>query len=181
MDTNPASLLKLLGAGVRPDGASPPKGAAPMDAASFGDLLARVRGGSVSSGEPIHVGPHAGVALTRGQLDRLSRVTDAAEAAGATRLLAFIDGQALTVDVLTRTVEAGAEQLTGKVVTDIDAVVMVPDDPLADLASLFSGGADAPAPARGRGWLPGLAGVSNPDVARLLSDTNPDGEPHAAA
>ncbi len=182
MDPNPASLLKILGGGVRPDGAGRPGAPAPLDSASFADLLARVKTGRVSSGAPVHVSKHAGVELTPSQLGRLSTVTDAAEAAGATRLLAFIDGQALTVDVLTRTVEAGSEQLGGRVITDIDAVVMVPDDPGADLSSLF---ADPSALARvgegaARRWLPGLAPVSNPDVARLLSST--DGRaPDAAA
>ena len=57
-------------------------------------------------------------------------VADAAEAAGATRLLALIDGKALIVNVVTRTVE-GEFDPAGKagveaVLTGVDSAVVVP-------------------------------------------------------
>lgn len=116
-----AELLRMLGSGVRPDGATPgaPSGGAP----DFEALLARARSGSLETGLPVSVASGAGVELDGAQLARLGRVVDRAHAEGASRVVVMMDGMALDVDVLSRRVLGRADLEGGKVLTGIDGLV----------------------------------------------------------
>ncbi|RMH29039.1 MAG: hypothetical protein D6693_02560 [Planctomycetota bacterium] len=132
MTTHAAQLLRALGAGIIPT----PTHARPTDLGGpgFASLLARARAGDLSTGRPVRVDDAASVDLTPGQLDRLARATDAADAAGARRLFAIIDGAGVIVDVPSRTVvravplsaDAGARLKPADVLTGVDAAAIVP-------------------------------------------------------
>ena len=168
MNVNPGDLLKLLAGGVRPEGATPTSPVPALDGKSFADLLSDVKSGMLSSGRPVTVGPHADCDLTETQLERLAVVADAAEAAGATRVAAMIDGQVVTLDVLNRVVESAEARQGGAVTTGIDGFVLVPQDVGSGMAQLFGGltgaakATDGQAPA-------GLGLIRNRSVAELLS------------
>src|SRR5689334_705012 len=111
MTTTATDLLRQLGSGVRPvaPAASPPAGATALkpgqvESAGFADLLAAAKGGNVQTGLNISIAPNANVTLTPEQLARLSSAADRAQAAGLHDALVLIDGQALKLDVFTRTI-----------------------------------------------------------------------------
>lgn len=93
----------------------------------FAQLLTKAQAGELTSGLTVHTSPHAGVELTPMQLARLSVAADRAEAQGATRAVAIIDGQAVHLDVPTRTVLGKADMSSGKTITNIDSVIVVPE------------------------------------------------------
>jgi len=177
VNVNAADLLKLLGSGVRPDASTLASGAPTVESASFEALLQQVRSGAVGSGRPIAIAPGAGVNLNSSQLERLAVATDAAEAAGALRLLAMIDGQAVAIDVAERQVISGASSLGSRVHTDFDAVVFVPDGSAQDLKSLFASGAARIADAAYEAVAPGLESIRNSSLAALLESILHGGEP----
>lgn len=169
MSVTPTQLLQRLGAGVRPDGSTASGHArTAIDSASFGDMLARVQQGEVESQRPITIagGIADKVTLTDEQLARVATATDAAEAAGATRIVAVVGGQALLVDVLTRTVEQAGPASSARMVTGVDGVVFVPEDPAADMTTLFGAGSEG---ARARDVFAGLRGSGNRSVATLVA------------
>ena len=170
MTLSPVELLKQLGAGVRPDGSARSHATTPIDSASFGDMLDRVHNGQVSSDRAITIASNVSkdLSLTDEQLARVATATDAAEAAGANRIMAVVGGQALLVDVLTRTIEKATPVSQANLTTGVDGVVFVPDDPAADLTPLFSGG-PAGSSAKPQGLLAGLANTANHSVAALLA------------
>jgi len=132
MTTTGVELLRLLGSGVRPDGASPQQAGAAIEGVDFGALLKKAESGAIDSGRRVQVPQALGLKLTDGQIDRLSRAADAAEASGAMRMLALIDGEAVVVDIVTRTVEKSlGSSVAGAVdvLTGIDAAVKIPDEP----------------------------------------------------
>lgn len=160
--TTPTSLdlLRRLASGVRPDGAggASARPATLTQGASFAELLHAAKGGEIGTGRSLRLAEGVGAAdLSTDQLERLSGATDRAEASGATRLLALIDGKAVTIDVTTRTAlsvtDAGPEG-RAPVMTGIDSVVIVP----------ASAGAE---PAHAAPRVRGLA--SNASLARLLA------------
>lgn len=168
MSISPLDMLKRLGSGVRPDGPGPsaPAGTPAPDAGAFSDLLAKVRAGQVSSGRRVECPAGCGVELTDDQLDRLSVVADAAEAAGAWRMVASIDGKSVVVDVEQRQVLGTADD---GIVTGVDAVVTVPQGSPEELRRLFAGGsAGESVTARASGGAMNI-GVRNQSVAELLS------------
>lgn len=177
MTTGGAELLRLLGSGVRPDGAAGATGrGAAIEGLDFASLLRKAEAGEVSSGRTIEVARGAGVTLSDSQVERLSRAADAAEAAGSTRLLAMMDGKALIVNVVTRTVE-GAFDPAGKVgadavLTGVDAAMVVPGK--ADEDGVLTGIAEAiEAIVGGNGQSDGSlappGGVQNKTLATLLA------------
>lgn len=168
MNVNAGDLLKLLAGGVRPDGATQSAPVQGLDTKSFADLLADVKAGVLSSGRPVTVGPHADCELTDDQLQRLGVVADAAEAAGATRVAALIDGQLVKLDVLNRTVESAEPGGGGNVMTGIDGFVLVPQDAGAGMAQLFGGRTGAGVATDGQAPA-GLGLIRNRSVAELLS------------
>jgi hypothetical protein len=174
MRISPTDLLRQLGAGVRPDGATASHARPAVDASSFGEMLDRVRHGGVASERPMVVSGAVAekVTLTDAQLSRVATATDAAEAAGATRMIAVVGGQALLVDVHTRTIEGAASAATARLMTGVDAVVLVPDDPAADMTELFAGGSGFGGGGSGSAStdvLAGLGGTGNRSVAALLA------------
>lgn len=146
-------LLRRLGSGVVP-GAPEPNNAPSVGGASFGDLLEQARAGELSSGRTLKVREGLADRLTNEQLERLSRAADAAEASGAVRMLAVVDGLAVTIDVVTRTVEDVASAKDGAVRTGVDAAVVLPES-----------GANEPAAPAILGRVNG-----NQSLLRLLAD-----------
>ena len=167
MTLNPLDLLRRLAGVIRPYGAAAPPVPQGVEDASFQDLLSKIRSGEISSGMPLEIMPGADVKLTPVQLDRLAVAVDAAEASGATRLLAMIDGQAVTIDVPARMILSSESAGAARFHTEFDSVVTVPPGSPKDLKALFgvsmSGAAPAP-PA-----MPGLNSVRNESIARILS------------
>lgn len=104
--------------------ASAPANAGQID---FAQMLTKAQAGELTSGMVVHTAVHSGVELNPMQLARLSVAADRAEAQGATRAIALIDGQAVHLDVPTRTVLGKADLSSGKTVTNIDAVIVVPE------------------------------------------------------
>ena len=145
------ALLRLLGSGVSALAGGGRGRPAPVEGASFGELLGRVSDGSLRAGEPVRVDPGSGVELTPDQLRRVGEAASRLEASGASRGLVLIDGMALEYDVLTRTITGEADLGPNEPVANIDAVVRAP-------------GADAEG---GPAGLPG--GVSNASLLAALA------------
>jgi hypothetical protein len=148
-------------------------------------MLDRVRHGGVASDRPMVVAGAVAerVSLTDAQLARVATATDAAEAAGATRMIAMVGGHALLVDVHTRTIEGAASAATARLMTGVDAVVVVPDDPAADMAELFAGGSGFGTGGAGStpaGVLAGLSRTGNQSVAALLASMTGTGTDEAS-
>ncbi len=131
MTINAGDLLRVLGSGVRPDGASLGAGARPpIEGLDFASLLRRAETGSIGSGREVTL--PAGIELSEESKQRLAAAADAAEASGARTLLAVVGGSALLVDVATR-IASHAAPGPGGVVTAIDAAVSL-DAPPTDSA-----------------------------------------------
>ncbi len=174
MTTSPAEMLRMLASGVRPDGASARAGNAPVEGQAFAELLAGVRAGKVTSGREVTVSGSAEISLTPEQLQRLSVAADAAEARGVARLLAVVDDKAVVLDVASRTIEAQVAWPSDALQTDIDAVVVVPQNGDGALERLFeSAGNAASALTRGVMGLPGLDTIRNQSVVDLVSSLGP--------
>ncbi len=110
---------------------NPPRASGAVSGAGeldFAQLLSKAQAGQLSSGMTVRVSPHAGVELNPMQLARLSIAADRAEAQGATRAVALIDGQALQIDVATRTVLGKADLSGAGTITNIDSVIVVPNE-----------------------------------------------------
>lgn len=169
MNASGAQLLRQLASGIRPDSATSSPARIQLDGATFSDLLARVRRGEVTSGIPLTIDPRADVSLSTPQLERLSIVADAAEAAGLNSVVAGIDGIAVRIDVQDRIVTQGPADLEGVLVRDLEAFVHVPpEDQPFDAESIFSGGTQRSAsPSR---WIQGLARIDNQSVSQLLAN-----------
>lgn len=105
---------------------------APADDA-FAQALDKARAGQLASDRPIRVLNSAGGSLTDAQLNRLAAAADRAEASGAHRAMFLLDGQAVTMDLATRTVTSIAPLKPGTPTVGIDAVMQVPsgDSPSA--------------------------------------------------
>jgi len=191
-------MLKRLASGVRPDAfepaARPPNStsAHSLDSMDFASLLRSVDAGQFASGLPVRSAPDSPIDLSHSQLDRLAVAADAAEAAGSRRLLALIDGQAVTIDVPQRSVVAGGtiESFAGAVQTDIDGFVLVPEGRAAELRALFAPPLN-PA-ARSAGGTPGAqlttgpGAIANQSLVAILASlaaghpTRPDDSIRAA-
>ncbi|MGD9692781.1 MAG: hypothetical protein AB7G17_05725 [Phycisphaerales bacterium] len=120
--TSADTLLRRLGAvsrGVTPGGAS----GAPVGGASFETLLEQARAGRVETGRDVRLGDGVRVALSDAQMRRVSAAVDAAEASGAVRALVIVDGNALTVDVGSRTILGCCDAHSAGVIAGVDAVV----------------------------------------------------------
>jgi len=158
---SPLDLLRQLGAGVRPDGAGAPSaGARPgIEGASFDDLLALARAGQVEPGAPLTFARDVPATLGDDALAALSLATDAAEAKGASRLAAQIDGRIVTIDVARREIVAVDAAQSNAVIAGVDAFVAL--DPTAQGGKSGSG---AGAPLALPGTLP-----QNEALARTLA------------
>jgi len=162
-------LLQKLGSGIRPDGGVRPA-AEQNGTTGFAEMLSKVREGQVSSGTPVEIGDGVQLSLTPEQLERLSVAVDAAEASGSTRLLAMIDGHALTIDVPSRTILGVEDPTKGRMLTDFDSMVAVPQGSTKELQKLFAGpGAGSMSTPTNGSSLPGLDNIRNQSVADLLA------------
>jgi len=184
MDLASIQLLRKLGSGVQPDGSPVRIGAPAIETIPFRDLVRRVETGALHSGKPVELDAGAGIRLEGEQLERLGVVVDAAEAAGTKRIVALIDGEVVSIDVDERRVDGANEELVGRVVTDLDGLVIVPRQSAGELRELFGEGS------RGTGarTRPGLGSVvHNAAVASLLEGIgeraggDADGEGNARA
>lgn len=171
MGVRGVELLRQLAGGIRPDGVGTPSPSGALDARSFASLLADVGAGKVSSGRPVRVGVNSGVELSDDQLRRLEGIADAGEASGATRLGVLIDGQTVTLDVMTRTVEGSSAM--GDVLTGIDGFVAAPAEG-AEVGAIGALGLGS----RGAGDMleRGLGIIRNRSVAELLGAIGGDDE-----
>ncbi len=98
-----------------------------VGSASFGDLLARARGGGgIQTHRPVTFGREVTSDLSAEQLARVAAATDQAEASGAVKALVLIDGQALTIDVLNRQIVGTMSASAPGVLTGIDTMVIAP-------------------------------------------------------
>lgn len=170
MYINASDLLKRLASGVRPDGADASSRSRTIESEDFGALLTSVRTGEISSGRALSTRGGVETELTPAQLERLGVATDAAEAAGSRRLLAMIDGGAVTIDVADRRIEEHAESISGTVLTEIDGFVLVPEGRASELRAMFSKQGDRSARSAGgsSGAHPGLGAIRNPSIASML-------------
>lgn len=169
MNANPADLLRLLSSrGARTEaavaeGVKEVAPASETERAAFGNALARVEGGDLSSGRSVTVERDAGVELSESQLFRLAHAADRAEEAGIHNALVLIDGMALVMEVHSRRVTERAD-LGSAVLTGIDGVASVPSEDGAG-----EGGA-VRLPAPGMGLTP------NAELARLLAKFESEAE-----
>lgn len=175
-------MLRRLGSGVRPGAVgipAPPSapGKTPTEEQSFEQLLQAAKSSSFRS-EPVRLANGSKIELDADQLRRLGPAADAAEANGATKLLAFIDGRGVVVDVASRTVEAVAQPGSG-VVNGVDAVVVIPDEPKqpgpapAKPADPKAAAVTASSPASFLAVpLPSTDSIRNASVANLLASLN---------
>lgn len=133
---NASELLRSLGGALTPGlGLKPGAGAQGAGGVDFASLLRRAESGDLESGRSLRIDDAAQVELTGNQLARLSQATDAAQAAGARKLFAMVDGVGVVIDVPSRTIKSvvpmeGAQDgraLPANVLVGIDAFVMAPD------------------------------------------------------
>lgn len=142
MSVDPLSLLRQLGGvrGVEP--AAPVDGARAAPDGVFEGLLARARGGQLSSGRGVSIDPGVALEFTSEQMQRLADAADRAEAAGASNAIVRIDGALVQLDVAGRRVTAEIDPRHGDVLTGIDAFVEA-SDPMQE-ASITRGGMGLP-------------------------------------
>lgn len=162
---SPLDLLRQLGSGVRPDGAtraasSPAPG---VESASFDELLALARSGGIEPGAPLTFARDVRNTLSDEALAALAVATDAAEAQGVTRLAAQVGGRVVTVDVARREIVAIDPARANAIVTGVDAFVAL--DAGADAPGEASGDSGASGP---RLALPGTL-TQNESLAQALS------------
>lgn len=126
-----AGMLRRLEPTVRPAGAPAVArgGRTPVEARGFDALLEDARSGRLRSGRAVTLRDDAALArsIDEPALARLGDAADRAEAAGARRAAAWLDGRAILLDVAARTVvgELGAGA-NGTPFAEVDAVVRVP-------------------------------------------------------
>ncbi len=173
------NLLRRLGSGVIPAGAEIEASASTIENADFPTLLVGAIDGSIRTGRAVLVRADLREPLAMNQLQNLADAADLAQAAGALRVVAYIDGRALTLDVLSRAVTAevpldAPAQLPSEVQLGIDAVV-VARPTVIDLADASDDETADPmnAPISARRLADKLMQIQNRTVAELLSG-NPE-------
>ncbi len=117
-------LLRKLGAGVRPSGVRVGDRRDPFEARSFDALLDEVRRGG-ASGRAVGVRAGVMVDLSGEALAWLGDVGDAAESAGLARVVAFLSGRTVELDVAAREVVGGGDLGAGVIVTGAEAVAVM--------------------------------------------------------
>lgn len=92
---------------------------------TFQAMLDQARRGDVASGLQVKTTKDCAITLTPDQIERLSAAADIAEAYGAGRAIFLIDGQALRMDVGTRTVLGPVDVSKTGVLNEADAILTV--------------------------------------------------------
>jgi len=169
-------MLRKLASGVIPGAGAtlqPAPGKTPVEGRSFAELLSQVKTGGVEKSAPVRLAKGSGIELSGEQLQRLGPAVDSADAGGANRLLALIDGKSVLIDVASRTV-AGIASPSNSTVAGVDAVAVIPDAPAAALPAAAQGaGADAHSKEIAQTLhalpLPSAASIKNSSVLTLLS------------
>ncbi len=174
MSVNAAQLLKLLGSGIRPTGASTNAAAPGVAPGAFADLLKQAREGGLASELPVTIGSDAqaaGVQLSGEQLARVAIAADQLETAGVRHALVTIDGQKLLLDVHAREVSGRPDGSSG-LVGGIDGTIDL-GDLRGDVGGGGSGGAGvAPLDTSGaQGTLSALRRL-NPPAATLTGSAS---------
>ena len=130
------ALLNMLGSGVGLIQQIAGVGKAPLEGASFKDLLGRLENGTLRASEPIRLGAESKIELSRDQLERLGDAAATLESSGAQRAVIMLDGMAIEYDVQSRTVIGEIDLENGDAVTGIDALIHA--RPAGDEAALIS-------------------------------------------
>lgn len=113
MRVDSRQLLRRLEPAVRPAGPGPSQaGSTPIDRAGFDDLLARAGRGEFQSGRELD-DTALEEPLDPAIRERISRIADAAEAAGHERILVIAGDQPLVLGVSGRRVDGELEASTG--------------------------------------------------------------------
>jgi len=182
------TLLRRLGSGVRPDGAAPARARPPVDQAAFAALLQQARAGALGSGRPVLVGPEAQLVRPLREQERaqLAQALDAAQAAGARRLLALLGERPMLLDVESRQLVRELRSVAGgpavdDLVTGLDAAVaLAPLHGAEDAEPTADGqeaqGAEAPGSS---GGLSPLSIIDNPSALEALSGAAPSARAEA--
>jgi hypothetical protein len=155
-----AQLLRNLEPAVRPTALVAPstQPSAPFEAQSFDQLLALASRGKIDSGRPVEASFDVQPPLDSGQLERLSKAADQAEATGAKQALMTIDGRNFVLDVETRTLTAELSPDTPMQIVTIDTAIFVTDDDQAQPTGALA---------------PPSAGVLPPAIARQIATRQP--------
>ena len=124
MTNEAVNLLRRLGSGVIPVGAMSSSGGLPIEGADFPTLLVGAERGAIRTGRAVLVHAELDHPLSMEQLKNLADAADLAQAAGASNVVAVIDGRALTLEV-------PARRITGEIPLDIPA--QTPGDVLAGI------------------------------------------------
>ena len=127
---NSVDLLSRLASGVRPvgSGATTQGAGGSLENSSFADLLRLAREGGVEASRPLKIGREVAGSFGEDTLSALALAADAAEAAGATRLKAVVEGRTVTIDVLSREIVSSDEVAPGGLITDADAFIVIPGE-----------------------------------------------------
>lgn len=146
MSNGSSDLLRLLGSGAGSVGAASKirgvtsqggqQGATGVEQAAFADLLERAKAGELSSGRPIEIDDDAGVTLSDAEMAMLTVAADKAEAAGIRRAVVMTGGQAVILDVGSRTVVGKAESEDG-VISGIDGVIRLGADGATEVDTML--------------------------------------------
>lgn len=161
MTVDPGALLRQLSSQGRIGLAGGSSGApsAPIEGASFAELLERVRDGSIRAGDPIEVDESCGVMLSDDDLARLSLAADKAESLGVRTALVYIGDRQFTLDVASRTLKAGPGS-DGPVTPGVDGVI--------DLRPVQGQNSAAPADEALSRLAHGAGIAAHPGIARAL-------------
>lgn len=153
------ALLGALGAAASTRGSGPASTANAGEGSQgeFAEALAKAKSGTLASGAEVKIAKGLSLKLTESQMQRLSAAADRAEAQGAGRAIVLIDGQALKLDVGSRTITGAADMSSTQVMSDADTVI-----------SVASENAQAPMPLIGPPSA-SAAALANPSLLKSLS------------
>jgi hypothetical protein len=127
MTNDGVNLLRRLGSGVIPDGASPAVAGRPIERTDFPTLLVGAARGRVRTGRAVLVRAELKQPLTMAQLTNLADAADLAQAAGAFSVVTMIDDRALTLDV-------SARRITGEI--PLECPALTPSDVIAGIDAI---------------------------------------------
>jgi len=152
-------LLSALGGIIRPRGVgsgdhTPNPGSIDQEG-EFAAALAKAQSGDMATNAPVSIAKGLELKLSASQLSRLSGAADRAEAQGIGRAIVLMDGQALTLDVASRTI-TGLADLSATSVHGAEAVITVA--PETDQHAALLGPPSA-----------GAAALANPSLLKSLS------------